>query len=199
MSTLDSFEAKVASSDFQAQGPVVGSIAVNTIIGSTSGSITGTFKVKGADSDVSIASKILGITNTNDSIVVGDRAYSRSNGGQWTQGPASGKTLQGFVGGGIVLIDVGAEAKFGRQLHRLTVADMAGVDLSAFGITAGAGQDNLTVSSLSFWAQDDGTPAGLTIEASLDQKILGTTSHEKVTLDISIDTLSGVSITAPTS
>jgi hypothetical protein len=199
MSTLDSFDAKVASSNFQAQGPVVGSIAVNTILGSTSGSITGTFKVKGADSDVSIAWKVLGITNTNDSIVVGDRAYSRSNGGQWTEGPASGKTLQGFVGSGIVLIDEGAEAKFGKQLHRLTVADMAGVDLSAFGITAGAGQENLTVSSLSFWAEDDGTPAGLTIQASLDQKILGTTSHEKVTLDINVDTLSGVSITAPTS
>jgi hypothetical protein len=198
MSTLDSFEAKVASGDFQAQGPVVGSLAVNTIFGSTSGSITGTFKVKGADSDVSITSKILGITNTDDSIVVGDRAYSRSNRGQWTQGPASGKTLQGFVGSGIVIVDDGAEAKFGKQLHRLTVANVAGVDLSAFGITAGAGQENLTV-SLSFWAEDDGTPAGLTIQASLEQKILGTRSHETVTLDISIDTLSGVSITAPTS
>ena len=199
MSTLDSFEAKVASSNFQAQGPVVGSIAVNTIFGSTSGSITGTFKVNGADSDVSIAWKVLGITSTNDSIVVGDRAYSRSNGGQWTQGPASGKTLQGFVGSGIVLTDEGVEAKFGNQLHRLTVANMTGVDLSAFGITAGAGQENLTVSGLSFWAEDDGTPAGLTIEASLDQKILNTPSHEKVTLDISIDALSGVSIAAPTS
>jgi hypothetical protein len=199
MSRVASFEAKIASSDFQAHGPVVGSIAVKLIVGSTSGSITGTFKVKGADSDVSIAWKILGITSTNDSIVVGDWAYSRTNGGQWTKAPASGKTLQGFVGSGIVLLDEGVEAKFGRQLHRLTVANMAGVDLSAFGITAGAGQENLTVSSLSFWAEDDGTPAGLTIEASLDQKILNTPSHEKVTLDISIDTLSGVTITAPTS
>jgi hypothetical protein len=163
MSTLDSFEAKIASSDFQAQGPVVGAIAVNTIIGSTSGSIMGTFKAKAADSDFSITSKILGMTNTNESIVVGDLAYSRANGGQWTQGPASGKTLPGFVGSGILLFDAGLEAKFGQQLHRLTVADMAGVDLSAFGITAGAGQDSLTVSSLSFWAEDDGTPAGLTL------------------------------------
>jgi hypothetical protein len=172
---------------------------VTTIFGPTSGSVTGTFKVKGADSAVSIASKILGITATNDNIVVGDSAYSRTNGGQWTEGPASGKTLQGFVGSGIVLIDVGVEAKFGKQLHQLTVASMAGVDLSAFGITAGPGQENLTVSSLSFWAEDDGTPAGMTIQASLDQKILSTPSHETVTLDISIDTLSGVSITAPTS
>jgi hypothetical protein len=38
----------------------------------------------------------------------------------------------------------------------------------------------------------------VSIEASLDQKIFGTQSHETVTLDISIDSLSGVTITAPT-
>jgi hypothetical protein len=199
MSRVDSFEAKVTSSDFQAQGPVVGSIAVKLIVGSTSGSIAGMFKVKGGDSAFSITSKILGVTSTNDNIVVGGWAYSRTNGGQWTKAPASGKTLQGFVGSGIVLIDEGVEAKFGRQLHRLAVADMAGVDLSAFGMTAGSGQENLIVSSLSFWAEDDGTPAGLSIQASLDQKILNTPSHETVTLDIGIDTLSGVTITTPTS
>jgi hypothetical protein len=197
MSTLDSFEAMIASSDFQAQGPVVGSIGVTTIFGPTSGSITGTFEVKGGDSAISITSKILGIANTNDSIVVGDSAYSRTNGGQWTTAPASGKTLQGFVGSGIVLADEGVQTKFGQELHQLTVANLAGVDLSAFGITAGPGQENLTVSGLSFWAEDDGTPAGLSIQASLDQQIFGTPSHETVTLDISIDTLSGVSITAP--
>jgi hypothetical protein len=51
---------------------------------------------------------------------------------------------------------------------------------------------------MSFWAEADGTPAGLSIAATLDQKILGTPSHETVTLDIGIDTLSGVTITAPT-
>ena len=199
MSTLAILKARIASSDFQAQGSVVGSIKVALIIGSRSGSITGTFKVKGGDSAVSITSDVLGIKTASDNIVVGDSAYSRTNGGNWTEAPASGKTLQGFVAGGIVLIDEGVEAKFGRQLHQLSVADMADVDLSAFGITAGPGQENLTVSSLSFWAEDDGAPAGLSIAASLDQKIFGTPSHETVTLDIGIDTLSGVTITAPTS
>ena len=196
---MDSFKARVTSSDFQAQGSVVGSIAVTLIFGSTSGSVTGTFMVKGGDSAVSITSKVLGITATNDNIVVGDWAYSRTNGGQWAKAPASGKTLQGFVGSGIVLTDEGVETKFGKQLHRLSVANVAGVDLSAFGITAGPGQENLTVSSLSFWAEDDGTPAGLSIAASLDQKILNTPSHETVTLDMRIDMLSGVTITVPTS
>jgi hypothetical protein len=198
MSTLDSFKARIASSDFQAQGSVVGSIKVALIIGSSSGAITGTFKVKGGDSDVSIASKILGITASNDNVVVGGRAYSRTNGGTWTEAPASGRTLQSFVASGIVLIDEGVEGKFGRQLHQLSIADTADVDLSSFGIAAGPGQENLAISSLSFWAEDDGTPAGLSIAASLDQKIFGTPSRETVTLDIRIDTLSGVTITAPT-
>jgi hypothetical protein len=75
---------------------------------------------------------------------------------------------------------------------------MADVDLSAFGIAAGPGQENLTISSLSFWAEDDGTPAGLSIAASLDQKIASLSVHATMTLDIRIDTLSGVTITAPT-
>jgi hypothetical protein len=198
MSTLDSLKARIARSDFQAQGSVVGSLKVALIIGSKSGAITGSFKVKGGDSDVSIVSKILGITGSNDNVVVGDRAYSRTNGGNWTEAPASGKTLQGFVASGIVLIDQGVEAKFGRLLHQISVTDMADVDLSAFGIAAGPGQTNLTVSGLSFWAEDDGTPAGLSIAASLDQKILGSSSRATVTLDIGIDTLSGVTISAPT-
>ena len=199
MSTMDSFKAKVASSDFQAQGPVTGTVTVKAFLGTSSGPASGTFKVKGAESAVSITFQVAGITNSIDNIVVGDTAYSRSNGGPWTKGPASGKSLQGFVGSGIVLNDDGVKAKFGKQLHQLSVADMASVDLSAFGITAGPDQKNLTVSSLSFWAEEDGTPAGLTIEASLDQKIFGVSAHETVTLDISIDSLSGVTITAPTS
>jgi hypothetical protein len=102
------------------------------------------------------------------------------------------------VSSGIVLVDEGVETKFGQQLHHLTVADVSGVDPSAFGISAGNGQSNLTLESLSFWAQADGTPAGLSIGASLDQKVSIATAHEKVTLDIGIDSLSGVTIEAPT-
>jgi hypothetical protein len=103
------------------------------------------------------------------------------------------------VGSGIVLSDYGLESKFGRWLHRFNVADVAGVDLSAFGISAGAGQDNLALTSLSFWAERDGTPAGLSLGVAFDQKILGTASHETVALDIGIDTLSGVTISPPSS
>jgi len=197
-STVGNFKARVAGTDFQAQGSVVGSVKVALFIGSSSGAITGTFKVKGVDSDVSISSKVLGIAGSNDNVVVGDSAYSRTNGGKWTEAPAPGKTLQGFVGSGIVLIDEGLEVKFGRHLHQLSVAEMAGVDLSAFGIAAGPGQEKLAISSLCFWAEDDGTPAGLSVAASLEQKIFGTPSHETVTIDIGIDKLSGVTITAPT-
>jgi hypothetical protein len=189
----------VARTDFQAQGSVTGSIAAATIIGTRSGSVTGTFAVDGGDSAVSITAQILGITSANDNTVVGGWSYSRSNGGSWNKSPASGKTLQSFVGGAVILTDQGGEPKFGKWLHRLAVADVSGVDLAAFGISAGSGQENLTLTGLSFWAQNDGTPAGLSIEVTFDQKVLGTATHETVNLDIAIDTLSGVTITAPTS
>jgi hypothetical protein len=194
---LDAFKATVASSDFQAQGSVSGTVKAKLILGSTSGSVTGTFKVKGGDSDVSVGFKILGATATFDNIVAGGWSYSRANGGEWAKTQASGQTLQALVGGGVALTDEGVEPKFGRQLHHLTVDDPASVDPAAFGITAGVARENLAISALSFWAESDGTPAGLSIEASLDQKILGTQSHETVTLDIAIDRLWGVTITAP--
>lgn len=199
MSTLDAFKARLSSSDFQAAGAVSGSIAAKLVIGSTTGSVTGTFKVKGGDSAVSITSTILGLTISYDNVVVGTTAYSRTNGGSWTKGAASGKTLQSLMSSGLVITDEGIATKFGKQLHHLVVANASGVDLSALGITAGPDQQNLAVSSLSFWAESDGTPAGVSVEASMDQKILGTNSHEIVTLDISIDSLSGVTITAPAS
>jgi hypothetical protein len=199
MSALDAFKARIASGDFQAYGPVAGTITLSTILGPRSGSVTGTFAVDGSDSAFSIRLKILGQTETDEDVVVGGLAYSRTNGGAWTQGPASGKTLQGFVGGGIVLTDQGVEAKFGRQLHRLDVGDLTGVNLASFGIAAGPNLDNLVISDLSFWAADDGAPAGLSIDASVDQKVFGLTAHATVTLEMSIDSLSGVTITAPAS
>ena len=198
LSLVEAFEARIAASDFQAQGPVSGSIGVKLFFGSTSGSISGSFRVSGADSSFSITSNVLGMTDTNDNVVVGGRSYSRSNGGQWTEGPASGKTLQGFVNSGVLLVDWGVEYKSGRLLHRISVADLTGVGLDTFGIAVGSGLENVTVTALSFWALDDGTPAGMTIEASLDQKVFGTPTHETVTLDIAIDSLSGVWIAAPT-
>ena len=133
MSTLDGLRARLTRSDFQAQGPIAGSIQAKVLFGSSSGTVTGTFKIRGADSAVSITSKILGITITYDSIVVGGVSYSRSNGGGWSKAAASGRTIQSLMGSGIVLTDVGVQTKFGKQLHHLVVANVAGVDLSAFG------------------------------------------------------------------
>ena len=197
MSTLDSFRARIAARDFQAQGQVDGSITVKTILGSRSGPVTGIFKVKGPDSAYWISSKVMGITGTVEYVVVGDWAYSRTSGGSWTRTSAPGKTLASLVNSGILVTDQGVETKFGRQLHHLRVASTSGVDLTAFGVWTGPDQENLVV-ELSFWAETDGTPAGLSIGASFDQKILGTPSHETATLDIGIDTSSGVTITAPT-
>jgi hypothetical protein len=159
MSTLDAFKARVTSAGFQAQGSITGSVKVALVIGSGNGSVTGTFKVKGGDSATSISVKVLGTTTTYESFVVGGWAYGRSNEGGWSKAPASGQTLQGFVGSGVPLVDGGPEVRFDRLLHRL---------------------------------------AGLSIEASLDQKISIATAHEQVSLDIVIDSLSGVTIEVPT-
>jgi hypothetical protein len=181
--------------DFEAEGPVTGTITADTILGARSGTVAGSFKVRGADSAYSITAKLLGLTESADYVVVDGQAYSRSNGGQWTQTTASGRMLQILVAS-LLLRDAGVETRFDRPLHHLTVDNVAAIDLTAFGIAPGS-RENLTV-GLSFWAQTDGTPAGMTIEASFDQKILGTNTHETVLIDIEIESLSGVEITPPT-
>jgi hypothetical protein len=196
LSTVDAFRAHVLAIDFQAEGPVSGDVKAKTIIGERSGSVSGTFKVKGGDSSYSITAKLLGINESADYVVIGDQAWSRANGGAWVQSKASGRSMPVLVAG-LILVDAGVETKFGRSLHHLTVSNPSDVDLSAFGIPPGS-RDNLTV-TLSFWAEADGTPAGLTVAASFDQKVLGTSTHETVTMDVQIQSLSGVSINAPTS
>jgi hypothetical protein len=196
LSTLDAFRLEVTSAEFQAQGSIAGSVKVALGIGSSTGQVSGSFKVRGGDSTTSIGVKVLGQTTTYDSVVVGGFAYARSNGGAWSRAPASGRTLQGFVGSA-ALVDSGAEAHFDRLLHRLAVSDVEGVDPAAFGISGGSGQSNLAITGLTFWAETDGTPAGLSIGATLDQKISIATAHEEVALDIVIDSLSGVTIQAP--
>jgi hypothetical protein len=193
--TVDAFRAQVTAIGFQARGPVSGSIEAQTILGTRAGTMSGSFAVNGGDSSYSVTAKLLGVTESADYVVVGARAWSRSNGGQWTQTQATGKTLPVLVAG-LILADTGIETHLGRQLHHLTVANPSDVDLSAFGIAPGS-RDNLTV-SLSFWTENDGTPAGMTIVAGFDQKILGTPSHENATIDLTIEALSGVTITPPT-
>jgi hypothetical protein len=196
VSVLNAFRAKVASADFQARGTVSGSVKAKLLLGSASGTVTGSFAVEGEASDVSVGFTLLAINVTYDAIVVGGWSYARMNGGGWVKTPATGKGFQETVGD-LVLTDEGLALRFGEWLHRIAAANPAAVDPAAFGIVAGAGQENLTISALTFWADADGMPAGVSIEASVDQKILGSRAHETVTLEIAIDSLSGVTITAP--
>jgi hypothetical protein len=197
VSVLDAFRTMVASPDFQARGSVSGSVKAKLLLGSASGTVSGSFAVEGKASDVSVGFALLGMNVTYDAIVVDGWSYARMNGSAWVKTRASGKSFQDTVAD-LVLADEGLALRFGTWLHRIEAANPADVDPTAFGIVAGAGQENLAISALSFWAEADGTPAGVSIEASVDQKVLGTRTHETVTLEIAIDSLSGVTITAPT-
>ena len=51
--------------------------------------------------------------------------------------------------------------------------------------------------SVVFWATDDGTPAGFTVDGTWKQDVGGTTAEATITLDFTFDSLSGVTIEAP--
>ena len=197
------FVSKFGSPDFLAQGPVTGGITMSLGEWQGTGPVTGTFKIHGADSEMSTLTATSSTTSatatalltadTGDDIRLGAWEYVRDF-SEWRRRPA-GPSFQDLVkvAG---LEDHGIEAKFGPQLHRLVPS----VSLVSYASRMGyALPPGVTISrlDLSFWAQNDGTPAGMSIAMTAT----GTLDDQRLevvdTMDVRFTTFSDVVITAP--
>ncbi len=198
-SLTDDFTSKITDSNFQASGTITGSYST-TVSGMTVHStITGTDKIKGKDSAMSMtiaadATTPQAFSTSTDTIDVGGNTYLRDNNGPWTKSAdkADATTITGVVKT-IGLTDKGIESHFGQQLHRLDSTKSVPPSLLFSDTTS---ITNPTV-SLSFWAKDDGTPAGMTMTATYTQASSGNSDDVTMLLEISFDSLSGVSVDAP--
>jgi len=199
-SLIDNFTSKIRADDFQASGPLTGSITLEAEGITFEATISGTSKVKGEDhaqtmtismaaTDVTPAS-----TTTNESVTVGDWTYKRSESGNWTKEARStdGNDL-GSIRKTATVVDNGVETHYGQQLHRLDSSEP--LDPEAFlGDATGVSDADMT---LTFWAKDDGTPAGLTLNGTYKQDEGGTEVDVTITMDFEFQSLSGVTIEAP--
>jgi hypothetical protein len=197
--SLTDFTSKITASDFQASGTITGSYST-AVSGTTVHSmITGTDRIKGKDSAMSMtiaadATTPQAFSTSTDTIDVGGNTYLRDNNGPWTKtaDKADATTITGVVSK-IGLTDKGTQSHFGQQLHRLD--STKGVPPSLlFSDTTGITNPSV---SLTFWAKDDGTPAGMTMTATYTQASSGSTDDVTMLLEISFDSLSGVSINPP--
>jgi hypothetical protein len=198
-SLTDNFASKITDSNFQASGTLTGSYSTTVSDATVNSTITGTDKIKGKDSAMSMtiaadATTPQAFSTSTDTIDVDGNTYLRDNNGPWTKSAdkADATTITGVVNA-LGLTDKGAQSHFGQQLHRLDATKSVPPSLFFSGTT---GITNPVV-SLTFWAKDDGTPAGMTMTATYTQASSGSTDDVTMLLEISFDSLSGVSIDPP--
>jgi hypothetical protein len=198
-SLVDNFTSKITASDFQASGPISGTLSMTLGDGTYDGTISGTEKLKGKDSDQSMTTSLAatGTTpasaSTTDIITVGDSTYTRSDNGAWTKAARSDSDITTILSA-VAIADKGVETHNGQQLHRLDSTKAFDPKLIFSSSTSSMTDVKVT---LTFWAKDDGTPAGMMIAGTYTQDVNGTPAAVKMSLDFSFTSLSGVTIEAP--
>ena len=179
------FESKAAAM----QGlntTLAGQITFNEASGPIGGPIAGVYAASGGDEHTRLSVTVGTITEVQEEIVFAGTDYQRKGSEPWFEigpaAPASSATSSGGLESilGTSLRDVGVEAKDGQQLHHLEPMSGAPIPPSAFGLGGIAG---VTSVSLDFYAQDDGTPAVMSVG------LVGTTpvNDEPTSFDVSVD------------
>lgn len=193
-SLVQSFTSRVTASDFQASGSVAGTTTVSVGDKKYDGTLSGTIKLKGRDSALTITTSIAGSKTTDESVSVGDSDYERSNGGAWTKSARSSSGVDISVlpsAGG--LTDKGVQSHNGQQLHRLETTKPVDPKTVGFGDSSMSNPKF----TLAFWAKADGTPAGMTIAGTWTEDMSGSPAKATMSVDFNFEKLSGVTIEAP--
>ena len=198
-SLVPSYTSKVTASDFQASGSIAGTVSVTISGQKTDGTYSGAFKIKGNDSaqsmtlDMAATSATPASSSVSDSVDSGGFTYSRTDGGAWTKAAKTSDTSIQSIIAQVGLADQGVESHFNQQLHRLESTKTVPPSVMFSDMT---GITNAVV-ALTFWAKDDGSPAGMTMAATYTQATSGTSGDVSLRMDVSFDSLSGVTIEVP--
>jgi hypothetical protein len=198
-SLVENFTSKIQADDFQASGPITGSFKMAAEGMTFDITLSGTMNIKGKDNaqtltlDMAATDSTPASSTINDTIAVGDWSYSRSDGGDWSKEPRS--TSDGISSAlkGTTFTDKGVETHYGQQLHRLESSEPLDPE-TFFGDTSKISDASLT---LTFWAKDDGTPAGMVVAGTFKQDQGGTVLDVTIVMDVAFESLSGVTIEAP--
>ena len=194
------FVDDVFRGDFQFQGTISGQ-QTNRMTGAAmtdaaSTTISGTIKAKGNDVALSMTRRSGTETSTLDAIAVGKTVYTRTNGSPWDsyeRDPTGANSLLAPLCMPDV-VDKGLGTFRGRRLHKLMPTTYPTVSPFSLGRNSGITTQSLQIT---FWAANDGTPAGMTVQQSYRMDTGASTLTVESTVDYTFDRLSGVTITAP--
>jgi hypothetical protein len=165
--SVDVAKAFVASLSrgLSAEARLDGSVTVGAI----SLPVSGTSLLAGRDSHQTMTITTGARAQVTETITVDGQSYTKQ-GKLWFAKPAKGGGDLGAVLNALSsLVDTGTETKDGRNLHRLAPPPGTAIPMSALGAaSAGATDGNV---ALEFYAEDDGTPAIISLDASWTQKV----------------------------
>jgi len=181
--------------DTSGRMPVTGTM----MFGGTEAAITGLFESTGADDSASTMTiDVDGSTQTTESIRIGTKKWSREDGGVWVLDPEpadNAKGLATWLKSLTTLEDTGVETKDGRQLHHLAPPSAEALTPEALGLDP-AIKD--AVIAVDLWAEDDGTPAVMSITVTWSQASGTTTVPVEMALDVDLSGLgAAATISAP--
>jgi hypothetical protein len=193
-SLVKNFTSRITASDFQASGPVAGTMTVTAASQKLDGTFAGAIKLSGKDSSLTLTTSMTGSKTTTETVSVGDSDYERTNGGKWTRSARSstGLDISSFLSAGS-LTDKGVQSHGGRQLHRLETGKPLDPKTVGFGDSSMSNPKF----TLTFWAKDDGSPAGMMMAGTWTQAMSGAAANATMSLDFNFEKLSGVEIAAP--
>lgn len=156
---------------------------------------SGTVAYRSGNASSSLTTTALGVSSTEDQVMLGSVTYTRDSGAKWTKR----NRVAGDTGGSAEmlsptqpLIDRGLETKNGVQLHRLEAAETTTLDKALAGGTRTAYQVSLV-----FWTADNGTPAAMEVSGSYQDIVSETPVTVTIDQNWTITATTGVTITAP--
>ena len=195
---VSAFVGKLANG-LTADATVSGTVDVGAIHGTLEGSYT-----FGADGNYAfeLTTIVRESRSVSRSIVVNGTTYSRADNGPWLEEAAA--TSGGSQTGGFEQLtaqlasvrDMGIVTFAGRQVHSLQAPGGLALPASSLGISNPDVHD--PHASVGFYAQDDGTPAGMTLSMTWTQGSGSAAQDAKMVMDLAFANFGGaISVQAP--
>ena len=189
---LDWFMSAVSDPTAQGEGPVTGSMKVALGGQTTTVEASGHFKYLGIDCAYSTRTSRGVLATTAEKVNLGEWTYKRDDQGPWVRSARDSSCPMADIEAAGGLIDKGLGNHFGRALYRLDVKDPE-VMANDLDIT----YDEPADVTFSFWAEEDGTPAGMSFGASGVEATDGATAEVSLAVDWAFESHADVTIDVP--
>ena len=154
-------------------------------IGLVQFTMSGTTTFSGIDSAGKTTTTLAGVAATTEAVQVAGKRYVKTGTGPWLEAPvvtATDLQTQLSTSAKGALTDSGTEQRDGQEVHKLVPSAASTFDPAAL-LSTIAGASNVKA-ELAFYALEDGTPVGSSIDVTWTQAVGATTVNGSISFDI---------------